>query len=118
MSRPLRTYTVQAPDGRTITLEGPDGAPQDEVIRRAQSMYQQQYGGGVTKPSTPSRPPTPHPGFGGEGTYTRDMSPTQLNMELDLQRLEALGVDPSSPIIGTGKNILRGIGTLIEPFMK
>lgn len=116
MSRPLRTYTVQAPDGRTITLEGPDGAPQDEVIRRAQSMYQQQYGGGSTSVSKPK--PKPAPGFGGSGTYTREMSPSQLQGEMDLQRLEGVGIDPSSPIIGTGKNIIGGIGELIKPLVE
>jgi hypothetical protein len=38
----LPRYTVQAPDGKTIILEGPEGASQDEVIRQAQALYQQQ----------------------------------------------------------------------------
>lgn len=66
-------------------------------------------------PAVASR--TPAHGFGGSGTYTRDMSPDRVQMEMDLQRLESLGVDPSSPIIGTGKNILTGLGQLISPFM-
>ena len=113
----LRTYIVQAPDGKTITMQGPEGAPQDEVIRRAQSMYAQQYGSGVaSKPKLLSTPPV-H-GFGGSGTYTREMSPSQLEGELDLQRLEGIGFDPSSPIIGTGKNIIGGITGLLEPLFR
>jgi hypothetical protein len=36
----MAQYTVQAPDGQTITLEGPDGASQAEVIAQAQKLYQ------------------------------------------------------------------------------
>lgn len=34
-----KQYTVQAPDGKTITLEGPDGASPEDVIKQAQSLY-------------------------------------------------------------------------------
>lgn len=36
----MTQYTVQAPDGSTITLEGPEGASQAEVIAKAQELYQ------------------------------------------------------------------------------
>lgn len=36
----MATYTVQSPDGKTITLEGPDGASQADVIAQAQRLYQ------------------------------------------------------------------------------
>jgi hypothetical protein len=36
----MAQYTVQAPDGQTITLEGPDGASQADVISQAQKLYQ------------------------------------------------------------------------------
>lgn len=36
----MATYTVQAPDGKIITLEGPEGASHEEVIRQAQRLYQ------------------------------------------------------------------------------
>lgn len=35
----MAKYTVQAPDGQTITLEGPEGASQEEVIAKAQELY-------------------------------------------------------------------------------
>ena len=35
----MAKYTVQAPDGQTITLEGPEGASQAEVIAKAQELY-------------------------------------------------------------------------------
>lgn len=36
----MATYTVRAPDGKTITLQGPEGASQAEVIAQAQRLYQ------------------------------------------------------------------------------
>lgn len=35
----MATYTVQAPTGEVITLEGPEGATQDEIVKQAQSLY-------------------------------------------------------------------------------
>lgn len=35
----MAQYTVQAPDGNTITLEGPEGASQADVIAKAQQLY-------------------------------------------------------------------------------
>ena len=36
----MATYTVQSPDGKLITLQGPDGASHDDVIAQAQKLYQ------------------------------------------------------------------------------
>lgn len=38
----MAEYTVKAPDGKTITLQGPDGATQDEIIAQAQALYKPQ----------------------------------------------------------------------------
>ena len=38
----MATYTVQAPDGKTITVEGPAGASQEVVIAQAQRLYAEQ----------------------------------------------------------------------------
>lgn len=38
----MAKYTVKAPDGKIITLEGPEGATQEEVIAQAQKLYSQQ----------------------------------------------------------------------------
>jgi len=43
----MATYTVRAPDGSTITLQGPEGASQEEVIAKAKELYK----GGVTTPT-------------------------------------------------------------------
>jgi len=47
----MAQYTVQAPDGQTITLEGPIGASQAEVIAQAQKLYQPKASVEVTSPS-------------------------------------------------------------------
>lgn len=38
----MATYTVKAPDGKTVTLKGPDGASQADIIAQAQRLYQPQ----------------------------------------------------------------------------
>ena len=35
----MARYKVQAPDGQIITIEGPEGASQEEVIAKAQELY-------------------------------------------------------------------------------
>lgn len=35
----MAEYTVKAPDGKTITLQGPDGASQADIIAQAQALY-------------------------------------------------------------------------------
>ena len=40
----MATYTVQAPDGHTVTLQGPDGASHDDVVAQAQKLYQPKAG--------------------------------------------------------------------------
>jgi len=38
----MAVYKVQAPDGKIIKIEGPDGASQDEIMSQAQKLYQPQ----------------------------------------------------------------------------
>jgi hypothetical protein len=40
--RKMTQYTVRAPDGKTITLDGPPGASQADVIAQAQKLYKPQ----------------------------------------------------------------------------
>lgn len=49
----MATYTVKAPDGKTITLQGPDGASQDDIIAQAQALYKPQ--------AAPAARPKPKP---------------------------------------------------------
>lgn len=51
----MAEYTVKAPDGKMITLQGPDGASQDEIIAQAQALYKPQA---AARPA-PARRPTP-----------------------------------------------------------
>lgn len=45
----MAQYTVKAPDGKTITLEGPEGATQEQVIQIAQQLYKPEAPSGVAK---------------------------------------------------------------------
>jgi hypothetical protein len=53
----VATYTVKAPDGKTITLQGPDGASQEDIISQAQQLYKPQA---ATPPAAP-KPVAPKP---------------------------------------------------------
>lgn len=44
----MPTYTIQAFDGKLITLEAPEGATQEQVIAAAQQLYKPEYGLGET----------------------------------------------------------------------
>jgi hypothetical protein len=44
-------YTVKAPDGKTITLEGPAGASQAQIIAQAQKLYKPAAAAPAPKPS-------------------------------------------------------------------
>jgi hypothetical protein len=44
----MPTYTIQAFDGKLITLEAPEGATQEQVIAAAQQLYKPEYGVGET----------------------------------------------------------------------
>jgi hypothetical protein len=38
----VATYTVKAPDGKMVTLQGPDGASQTDILAQAQALYKPQ----------------------------------------------------------------------------
>ncbi len=39
---------IQAPDGKVLTMEVPDGASQEDILAAATELYQPQYGVGET----------------------------------------------------------------------
>ena len=47
----MATYQVKAPDGKTITLQGPAGASQEDIIAQAQALYTPKMA-----PATPVQP--------------------------------------------------------------
>lgn len=51
----MATYTVKAPDGKTVTLDGPDGASQEDIIAQAQSLYKPRA---AAAPKSVARPAT------------------------------------------------------------
>lgn len=55
----MAQYKVQAPDGSIITVEGPDGASDDEVISQAQRLWSQEQ----QKPAQ-QQAPQPEPSLG------------------------------------------------------
>jgi hypothetical protein len=58
----VATYTVKAPDGKTITLQGPDGASQSDIIAQAQTLY---------KPETPAPKPAAKPAVAQQSSYLK-----------------------------------------------
>lgn len=53
----MATYTVKAPDGRTITLQGPEGASQEDILAQAQALYKPQ----AARPAPRRRAASPAP---------------------------------------------------------
>jgi hypothetical protein len=54
----VATYTVKAPDGKTITMQGPDGASQSDIIAQAQALYKPQA---APPTAAPKRAPAANP---------------------------------------------------------
>ena len=66
----MTTYTVQAPDGKKLTLEGPPGAKPEDVIAQAQKLYQPKGQPSPPKPQEPAAAPSaanPNGYFSGMG---------------------------------------------------
>lgn len=52
----MAEYTVKAPDGKTITLQGPDGASEADVIAQAQALYTPKAAPARAAPKPAARP--------------------------------------------------------------
>jgi len=79
----MAQYTVQAPDGKTITLEGPAGASQADVIAQAQQLY---------KPQEITPTPASSGQFGetgGGAALGRPINRGQLNVQAQPRPLES-----------------------------
>lgn len=72
----MAIYKVQAPDGRILRIEGPDGAAPDEVLSRAQSMYQPQAAAPLPMSAPQIAPEAVFP-----GTSPMPVAPPLLNPE-------------------------------------
>ena len=97
----MTQYTVQAPDGKTITLEGPEGASQANVIAQAQQLY---------KPSASSGQ---FAETGGGAAMGRPMNRGQLNVLAEPRPLESAlaGVTKSAvidPVLGAAQLLSGG----------
>jgi soluble lytic murein transglycosylase-like protein len=53
----VATYTIKAPDGKMVTLQGPDGASQTDILAQAQALYKPQA---APPKSTPRRVAAPN----------------------------------------------------------
>lgn len=55
----MAEYTVKAPDGKTITLQGPDGASEADIIAQAQALYTPKAAAPAARPARPAAKPAP-----------------------------------------------------------
>jgi len=91
-------YKIQAPDGRVLSLEGPAGASEQEVIARAQQMYKPQ----ATAPLPASAPQiSPEAVFPG---MTPQPSPVAAPLNTGASVPESDGLRPryDYPVTGMG----------------
>jgi len=111
-----REYTVVAPDGKEITLIGPDGASQEEVIAQAQKLYKPQ----AAKPSfaNPKEKQT---------LYTEDTvydpvsglplssTPTQQNLGGGYETARKIATSTAAAPISVATGVARGSGAVGVP---
>ena len=89
----MAQYKVQAPDGQVITLEGPDGASQEEVIAQAQQLY---------KPTAQPKEPLPD-------VRSESMAETGGGAAVGMPRRgRAAEVQPISPLEATATGVFKG----------
>lgn len=85
----MARYTVQAPDGSTIELEGPDGASQADVIAQAQRLY-------AERQAPPAAPTTRTPTFQ-RGVSPEDAAAARASRLMQAQPEFAPPAAPQSP---------------------
>jgi hypothetical protein len=101
-----KTFHVTAPDGHTLEITGPDDATPEQAVAQAQQLY---------KPGKSSLQQSREAASHGE--FINNLPPADtgsLSRDYALGSLEGLGVDPSSPVIGTAKNLASGAYNLVR----
>lgn len=84
----MAVYKIEAPDGRILTLDGPDGASQEQIIAAAEELYNSQ----VSNESAPDDASTSIAGLAGAGV--RGLAPVTAGA--------ALGAAIGAPLAGVG----------------
>ena len=97
-----KEYTVVAPDGKEITLIGPVGASQNEIIAQAQRLY---------KPTAqPTTATGPYLGGDRPAPIPQQPTPTALDYAKAVYEVPATVVSGAvAPFLGVGKGIVQNI---------
>jgi hypothetical protein len=100
-----KEYTVTAPDGHVVTLEGPEGASDADVIQQAQRLY-------TPKPSlaVAMKPPVPSD----DRTATQvmqDQAAAVLKQLNPMPMLRSIHEAYTSPDVGPALNLIKGAVT-------
>lgn len=93
----MARYTVKAPDGSTIELNGPEGASQADVIAQAQRLYAERQAPPAAVPTNFEQARESYRKYGGE--------------------VAPVGIEPTlvTPREGTPTGLGAGAGQLVEP---
>ncbi len=98
-----KEYTVVAPDGKEITLIGPVGASQEEIIAQAQRLY---------KPTAQRQITATGPYLGGDrpAPIPQQPTPTALDYAKAVYEVPAnLALGVVAPFVGAAKGIVQNI---------
>ena len=105
-----REYTVVAPDGKEITLIGPVGANQDEVIAQAQKLYKSNQGVQTKAVATNPDLPTPVGSPPRVNPQPAQQTRTMGDYVKSLYEVPATVLSGAvAPFIGVGKGIVENI---------
>ena len=93
----MARYTVKAPDGSTIELEGPEGSSQADVIAQAQRLYAERQAPPAAQPTNFEQARESYRKYGGE--------------------VAPVGIEPTlvTPREGTPTGLGAGAGQVVEP---